>query len=150
MRTFGCEAFVHVPKTQRRKWDTKSKKMILIGYQANSSNYRLFDPQNGQITVLRDVTFNEKNQHEDSIEEKEKNEVILPLHDKNDDSVEKDAKDEQMNQKTSDETSEQDEPRHQLRDRNKLKKPSRYEANLTTIEEPSTYEEAVTSPDANR
>lgn len=26
MRTFGCEAFVYVPKTQRRKWDTKSKK----------------------------------------------------------------------------------------------------------------------------
>lgn len=124
--------------------------MILIGYQADSPN-RLFDPQSGQITVSRDVTFNEKNQQEDSVKDKEENEVILPLHDKNDNLDEEDAKAEQANQETSGETSstEQDKPQRQLRDRNKLKKPSRYEANLITIEEPSTYEEAVTSPDAN-
>jgi len=40
----GSEAYVHVPKQLRKKWDKKSRKMILVGYQCDSCNYRLYNP----------------------------------------------------------------------------------------------------------
>jgi len=41
---FGSEAYVHVPKQLRKKWDKKSQKMILVNYQCDSYNYRLYNP----------------------------------------------------------------------------------------------------------
>lgn len=37
MKIFGCQAYVHIPTQQRRKWDAKSKKMMFVGYQAESA-----------------------------------------------------------------------------------------------------------------
>lgn len=148
LRTFGCEAYVYVPKKQRRKLDTKSKKMILVGYQSNSLNYRLFDPQNRQVTISRDMNFKERNQQEPSSIE---NEIIFPLHDTSDELDNEENKDENKNQEENSSKTlscEQDKQR-QLRDRSKLRKPERYETNLITFEEPTTYEEAVTNPNAN-
>lgn len=44
LRVFGCSAFVHVLKQFRRKFDEKSKKLVMVGYQGNSSKYRVYDP----------------------------------------------------------------------------------------------------------
>ncbi|GBM94720.1 Copia protein [Araneus ventricosus] len=41
IRIFGCDAYVKVADTQRRKLDPKSKKMIFIGY--SSMGYRVMD-----------------------------------------------------------------------------------------------------------
>jgi len=38
IRVFGSEAYAHIPKQLRKKWDKKSQK-LLIGYQADSCNY---------------------------------------------------------------------------------------------------------------
>lgn len=56
---FGCQAFVHVPKDERKKLDSKSKKCIFLGYGANTKGYRLYDPVKGKICHSRDVIFNE-------------------------------------------------------------------------------------------
>lgn len=59
IRTFGCEAYMLVPHQKRTKLEPKSKKLILVGYENNSENYRLFDVSTKKITVSRNVIFNE-------------------------------------------------------------------------------------------
>ncbi|EZA47901.1 Copia protein, partial [Ooceraea biroi] len=39
IRVFGSEAYVPIPKQLRKKWDKKSQKLILVGYQSDSCNY---------------------------------------------------------------------------------------------------------------
>ncbi len=59
MRTFGAQAYVHVPKTLRRKLEPVSEKGILVGYEPSSKAYRVLLEESGKVTVSRDVTFNE-------------------------------------------------------------------------------------------
>ena len=56
---FGCDAYVHIPKVQRGKFDEKSKKVIFVGYNAVSTGYRLYDSDFDAIIVGRDVVFDE-------------------------------------------------------------------------------------------
>lgn len=51
---------MHIDKQFRRKFDPKAVKMILVGYQGDSTNYRLYNPRTKKVSVSRDVTFNEK------------------------------------------------------------------------------------------
>jgi transposase InsO family protein len=41
LKTFGCEAFVHIDKENRTKLEEKSKKCTFIGYNVNDFGYRL-------------------------------------------------------------------------------------------------------------
>ena len=59
MRTFGCDAYVHVPNLLRKKLDSKSVKKIFVGYEDGLKGYRLLDPSTNRITYSRDVIFNE-------------------------------------------------------------------------------------------
>ena len=59
-RIFGCDAFVHIPKDERHKLDSKSKKCIFLGYGEQTKGYRLYDPEKKIILYSRDVKFNEK------------------------------------------------------------------------------------------
>lgn len=58
-RIFGSTAYAHVPKQFRKKLDDKAKKLILVGYQDESSNYRLYDSKKKMIIVSRDIMFDE-------------------------------------------------------------------------------------------
>ncbi|GBM63591.1 hypothetical protein AVEN_65871-1 [Araneus ventricosus] len=49
IRIFGCDVYVKVVDTQRRKLDPKSKKMIFIGY--SSMGYRVRDHVTRRVTV---------------------------------------------------------------------------------------------------
>ena len=60
LRIFGCQAFVHVPKDERKKLDSKSKKCILMGYGTTTKGYRLYDPLKKRVVYSRDVIFNEQ------------------------------------------------------------------------------------------
>ncbi|UYV85057.1 K02A2.6-like, partial [Cordylochernes scorpioides] len=60
-KIFGSEAYANIPKHFRSKWDSKTKKMIFVGYEHTSKNYRLYDPKSGQIVVCRNVTVREPN-----------------------------------------------------------------------------------------
>lgn len=59
LRVLGCQALMHINKSQRRKLDPCAKNLVLIGYEAGSKSYRLWDPDTKKIIVSRDVTFNE-------------------------------------------------------------------------------------------
>ena len=60
LRTFGCEAFVHIDKENITKLEDNSKKCTFIGYEVDDFGYRLWDYKNHKIIRSRDVVFNEK------------------------------------------------------------------------------------------
>ena len=72
MRTFGCEAFVHIDKENRTNLDAKSKKCTFIGYKINEFGYRLWDYENHKIIRSRDVVFNEKVMYKVSCRERKR------------------------------------------------------------------------------
>ena len=59
-RVFGCLAFAHVPKEERGKLDSKSRKCVLLGYGSVTKGYRLYDLSSKKILYSRDVIFNEQ------------------------------------------------------------------------------------------
>lgn len=59
LRIFGCTAWAHIPKEKRHKWDVKAKKMTFVGYDENVKGYRLIDRDTDEVTISRDVTFDE-------------------------------------------------------------------------------------------
>jgi transposase InsO family protein len=67
LKTFSCEAFVHIDKENRTKFETKSKKCIFIGYRVTDFHYRLWDYENHKIIRSRNVIFNEKVMYKDQL-----------------------------------------------------------------------------------
>lgn len=60
LRVFGSAAYLHIPKERRgNKFDPKSRKLIIVGYDNESTNYRLWDKEKRRIFVSSDVTFDE-------------------------------------------------------------------------------------------
>ncbi|MCO5592506.1 hypothetical protein L7F22_046509 [Adiantum nelumboides] len=58
-RVFGCDAYAHIPKKDRFKFDAKSCKLLHVGYNSVSASYRLYDPTSRKIEHSRDVIFDE-------------------------------------------------------------------------------------------
>ena len=42
LRTFGCAAYAHIAKDERKKLDLKARKYILLGYGNETKGYRLY------------------------------------------------------------------------------------------------------------
>ncbi|XP_046977607.1 uncharacterized protein LOC124543428 [Vanessa cardui] len=63
LKIFGSKAMVHVPKQNRRKWDTKSRELIFVGYCENSKGYRLYGKDTRNIVISRDVIFIENSEN---------------------------------------------------------------------------------------
>ena len=59
-RVFGCDAYAHIPKDERGKFDTKARKCVLLGYGEETKGYRLYDVTTKKVIHSRDVRFNEK------------------------------------------------------------------------------------------
>ncbi|CAB0002598.1 unnamed protein product, partial [Nesidiocoris tenuis] len=59
LKIFGCPAFCHIPKANRKKLDFKSKEYVFVGYSEEIKGYRLFDPSSQNIKIARDITFDE-------------------------------------------------------------------------------------------
>ncbi|KAG6399745.1 hypothetical protein SASPL_141228 [Salvia splendens] len=59
LRVFGCKAYIHVPRDERSKLDTKARWCILIGYGQDEFGYRLYDPVEKNVIRSRDVVFYE-------------------------------------------------------------------------------------------
>jgi len=59
-RTFGCDAYVYVPKENRKKLDFRSKKAIFLGYDLRSKAYRLWDTEKNCVVISQNVKFNEE------------------------------------------------------------------------------------------
>jgi hypothetical protein len=59
LRTFGCRAYVHIPKEKRTKLDNISDPGIMIGYMPGGNGYRIM-MDDGHIVTSRDVVFDER------------------------------------------------------------------------------------------
>ena len=59
LRVFGCDAYTHIPKDERTKFDSKTRKCIMVGYGTVTKGYRLYDMKEKKIIRSRDVHFNE-------------------------------------------------------------------------------------------
>ena len=59
LRVFGCTAYAHIPKDERKKLNTKARKCILLGYGGETKDYRLYDIELKRVLHSCDVTFNE-------------------------------------------------------------------------------------------
>eukprot|EP00253_Pinus_taeda_P034553 PITA_34553 len=57
LRVFGCDAYVHVPKENRTKLDSKSEKCIFIGYKDGLKGYKLWNLVTRKVVYSRDVVF---------------------------------------------------------------------------------------------
>src|SRR5882757_3888124 len=56
---FGCKAYVHIHKDDRKKLDPKAFEAIFIGYEPDSKGYRLWNKRTRSVVLSRDVTFDE-------------------------------------------------------------------------------------------
>ncbi len=52
-----------IPKEKRKKLDKRSYQGIQVGYEG-TNQYRVYDPQSGQISITRDVHFNEAHRYD--------------------------------------------------------------------------------------
>ena len=82
-KVFGCTAYMHISREQRRKWDVKSVKCIFIGYSINSKGYRLWDPKAKRIHMSRDVIFFEEDfdgriSFSQSLKGNSQSDIVLP------------------------------------------------------------------------
>ena len=60
LRVFGCDAYMLTPEIHHRILEPKSKKVMMVGYENTSHNYRLFDPEKKKIYVSTHVEFHEE------------------------------------------------------------------------------------------
>lgn len=60
MRIFDSDAYVYMPKKKHTKFDPRTKKLMLVGYDSESSNYRCYDLVTKVVSVSRHVAFNER------------------------------------------------------------------------------------------
>ncbi len=58
LRALSCDAYVHVPKQQRKKLNSHTKQYQLVGYN-HSNIYRLWDANKKEIICARNVIFDE-------------------------------------------------------------------------------------------
>ena len=134
LRVFGCQAFVHIPKDERKKLDSKSKKCVFVGYGATTKGYRLCDPLRKEIIHSRDVIFNEqKYGFDETFESQREQERYVYL-------------------EYSDEPSETiDSPCSPPRQRSQRERRPPiyygYQCNLTHVKEPKSVDDALNSPE---
>ena len=61
---FGSDAYAHVPRYESAKFDSKTRKCIMVGYGNVTKGYRLYDATQEKIFHSPDVQFNEQVKHQ--------------------------------------------------------------------------------------
>lgn len=156
LQVFGTEAYVHIPKEKRRKLDAKSKKGIFVGYEENTKGYRIYFPENRKIECARDVNFSNHEQNgkiqEVQTEEGQEQQEIVQGEDK---IIEENVNKMCINEDDTNQEENENQTKS-LRNRNKLKKPQKYQDYETCFlvmndeDEPETYEEAMERNDSKQ
>jgi hypothetical protein len=59
LRAFGYVAYSHIPKENRKKLESKTRRCLMVGFDDISKSYRLYDPVSKKIILNRDVKFDE-------------------------------------------------------------------------------------------
>ena len=60
IRSFGAYAFVHLPKSQRKKGASKTQKLICVGYSPFTKGYRFLTKDKRNIVISRSANFCEQ------------------------------------------------------------------------------------------
>lgn len=61
IKVFGTVSMVHIPKTNRKKWDPKAQECIMTGFDEQTKGYRLYDVNKKIIFKSRNVSFIDEN-----------------------------------------------------------------------------------------
>lgn len=64
LHVFGSVAYAHVPESQRKKLDKKSRKVLFVGYEKLSNNYRLYDLMTKKMFVSAHINFVKEGEEE--------------------------------------------------------------------------------------
>lgn len=176
LRVFGSDAYLSIPKEKRTKFDEKSRKMIMVGYDGESQNYRLWDKESRKIYVSSDVVFNEKEDENiipndetrktfdlslAPIEEEEENEdkAAENENNRNDEDQHGENNEDQHGENDGDQHEDNEENQenrtnyaHRLRERTRLNRPNYYGVPVayTVDTAPVSYTEAIKSPESEK
>jgi hypothetical protein len=60
LKVFGSIDHVHVDDQVRTKLDEKIKKMMFVSYDQKSKEYKLYNPNEENMVISRDVEFNKE------------------------------------------------------------------------------------------
>lgn len=149
LRVFGCVAYTHVPKEERQKLDSKTKKCTLLGYGSVRKGYRVFDHSTKKVLYSRNVVFDEQETGSPPVEEESvQHPVVL-------DTIEDHEHDEEGGDGDDSTTSEDSHgveplPRRSTRERRPVDYYGFQQANLAIHYEPTTIEEATSCPEKDR
>ena len=56
LRVFGCAAYSHIPKDERKKLNPKARRCIFLGYGDVTKGYRLCDPIKARVIHSGDAS----------------------------------------------------------------------------------------------
>lgn len=57
LKVFGCDAFVHITKKRRKKFDNKLEKCTFVRYKYGIKGYKIWNPTTKIVVYSRDVIF---------------------------------------------------------------------------------------------
>ena len=60
LKVFSCPAYSLNKAPNKDKFDQKGEKLLFVGYNDESTGYRLLNPVNNKLTGVRDVIFDER------------------------------------------------------------------------------------------
>jgi hypothetical protein len=60
LKIFGNIDYMHVDDQVRTKLDDLRKVMIFVGYDQKSKRYKLYNPNEGNMMINKDVEFDEE------------------------------------------------------------------------------------------
>ncbi|CAB0040564.1 unnamed protein product [Trichogramma brassicae] len=156
-KAFGSTCYIHVPKQFTTKFDARAKEGILVGYERESRNFRVYDPKNRKVQVSRHVVFSYNRDDSDddlifSNVQKETTAVSPKDHsDPEDEAVSTERQETVAPSKSKSPVRKEylDHGGRKLRDRSLIKAPMRFQANVAEVHVPSTYAEATTGSNAS-
>lgn len=156
LHVFGSVAYAHVPDSQRRKLDKKSRKMLFVDYEKMSDNYRLYDVMTKKVFVSAHVNFTKDGEEDDKylftlvhMEEKTEAESNENSNEQGSSLDDNGSNSESENESSASE-SQSVEYRRKLRSPSEIKKPTRFEANFAVGSEPQTYMQAMKSNESQQ
>ena len=154
VKIYGSLAYAKIPKQLRKKFDNTGKMLVLVGYEGDSANYRLYCPATKTVKVYRHVEFNDNAYISKVLKQTEGGDMLIFSADDND--IVNQYAEEAEQALRDDVTGRSEEapvvakvenvsPPHQrmLRDRAHIKQSARYQGNIAEINVPTSYREAV-------
>jgi len=168
LKVYDCLVYAHIIKQGRHKLDSRRKECILVGYSNLTKRYRLWDPTKGDIIQTKHVEFIEdvygyeyiyskktfetpfienNNINDTKDIDEEDTDVVDESNEENKSNANNEIVNVDSQQTTSEKRRGVGRPKKIVRNPwSRAGKPDNIELNLAEIIEPTTYDEAIISP----